>query len=130
MNHKFKLFIGLLTSAMISGIAQAGQGPLNHLETYRQEGIDQVDEQKGQQLWNTTVNERSCTSCHGDNLENAGKHLKTGKIIQPMALSVNGERYQDSAKIEKWFLRNCKWTIGRQCSTQEKADILTWLSNQ
>ena len=130
MTHKFKLLTGLLVAVMISGVAQAGQGPLQHLETYQQKGVDQVNQQQGQLLWNSTVNERSCTNCHGDNLENAGKHLKTGKVIQPMAFSVNAERYQDSKKIEKWFLRNCKWTFGRQCSTQEKADILTWLSSQ
>jgi len=130
MTHKFNLPIGLLASVMISGIAQAGQDPLQHLETYRQNGVDQANEQQGQLLWNSTVNKRSCTNCHGDNPENTGKHLKTGKVIQPMAFSVNAERYQDSRKIEKWFLRNCKWTFGRECSTQEKADILTWLSNQ
>jgi len=130
MIHNLKLTIGLLVSVMISGTAQAGQGPLQHLETYRQMGIDRVDEQNGQLLWYSTVNERSCTSCHGDDPDSAGKHLKTGKVIQPMALSVNPGRYQDARKIEKWFLRNCKWTFGRECDTQEKADILTWLSSQ
>jgi len=47
-----------------------------------------------------------------------------------MALSVSPGRYQDGNKIEKWLLRNCKWTLGRQCSLQEKADLLTWLSSQ
>ena len=130
MTHKLKLSIGLLIAVMLSGFAQAGQQPLQQLQTYRQQGIDQFDAQNGQKLWYSTVNERSCTSCHGDNPANAGKHLKTGKIIQPMALSVNAERYRDAKKIEKWFLRNCKWTLGRECSTQEKADILSWLSSQ
>ncbi len=100
------------------------------MDTYLAQGIDSVDQDKGRQLWNSTVNERSCTTCHGDDLVSIGKHVKTGKIIKPMALSVNAERYQKGKKIEKWFLRNCKWTFGRQCSTQEKADILSWLSNQ
>jgi hypothetical protein len=124
------LTICLLITVMLSATVRAGQDPLQHLQTYRQQGIDQFDEHKGQQLWNLNVNERSCTSCHGDNPAIAGKHVKTGKIIQPMALSVNAERYQDAKKIEKWFLRNCKWTFDRQCSTQEKADILSWLSSQ
>ncbi len=88
---------------------------------------DQVD---GQRLWNSVVNERSCTTCHGDSPAQMGKHVKTGKVIEPMALSVSSERYQDSKKVEKWFLRNCKWTFGRQCSDQEKSNILSWLSNQ
>lgn len=130
MTRKLKLVLGLLVSALISGTAQSGRDTLQHLETYRQTGIDQIDEQNGQRLWYSTVNERSCTSCHGDDPVNSGKHLKTGKVIQPMALSANPMRYQDARKIEKWFLRNCKWTFGRECDTQEKADILTWLSSQ
>jgi len=130
MKHKPTLSICLLMAVMISATARAVQEPPTHLQTYRQQGIDQVDIQNGRQLWNSTVNQRSCTSCHGDNPANAGKHVKTGKAIQPMALSVNAERYRDAKKIEKWFLRNCKWTLGRECSTQEKADILSWLSSQ
>lgn len=130
MTHKLKLSSGLLVSVILSGSVQAGQEPLQQLQTYRQQGIDRFDAQNGQQLWYSNVNERSCTSCHGDNPANTGKHMKTGKIIQPMALTVNAERYQDAKKIEKWFLRNCKWTFGRECSTQEKADILSWLANQ
>jgi hypothetical protein len=130
MKHKPTLTICLLITVMLSGSARAGQDPLRHLQTYRQQGVDQFDAQNGRQLWYSSVNERSCTSCHGDNPANAGKHAKTGKVIQPMALSVNNERYQDAKKIEKWFLRNCKWTFGRECSTQEKADILSWLASQ
>lgn len=108
---KLKPIISLLIVTMISGIALA----------------DQTD---GQRLWNSVVNERSCTSCHGDDPTKIGKHIKTGKIIQPMALSVNGKRFQNQKKVDKWFLRNCKWTFGRECSAQEKADILSWLSKQ
>lgn len=111
MNLEYKQIIVLMTVTLISGAVMADQG-------------------KGRQLWNSVVNERSCTSCHGDDPTQMGKHIKTGKTIQPMALSVNGERYQDDKKVEKWFLRNCKWTFGRQCSAQEKAGILSWLSNQ
>lgn len=94
------------------------------------EPVEQADTAKGKALWNTVVNNRSCTSCHGDHPVNPGRHQKTGKPIKPMALSVNPDRYRDPEKVEKWFLRNCKWTFGRQCSLQEKADILTWLSSQ
>jgi len=51
-------------------------------------------------------------------------------VIDPMALSVNPERYTDPDKIEKWFLRNCKWTLGRECTAQEKGDVLTYLGSQ
>ena len=129
MKHKI-LSICLLTATMLAGTAQAKQDPPRHLQTYRQQGITQFDAQNGRRIWYSSVNERSCTTCHTDNPANLGKHAKTGKAIQPMALSANPERFQDETKIEKWFLRNCKWTLGRECSMQEKADILTWLSSQ
>ena len=43
-----------------------------------------------------------------------------------MAPSVNPKRFTDLKKVEKWFRRNCKWTWGRECNAQEKADILQW----
>lgn len=73
---------------------------------------------------------RSCTSCHTNSLEVRGRHQKTGKLIEPMARSVNPNRLTDRKKINKWFLRNCKWTYGRICTTEEKGDILLWLSDQ
>jgi len=38
--------------------------------------------------------------------------------------------YQNPRKINKWFLRNCEWTLGRACTDQKKANILSWLQNQ
>lgn len=76
------------------------------------------------------VNGRSCTSCHGESLTVPGRHEKTGKLIEPMAPSVNPARLTERRKIDKWFLRNCKWTFGRECTAQEKGDMLVWLSGQ
>lgn len=73
---------------------------------------------------------RNCGSCHGDNHPLKGKHAKSGKVIEPMALSVNPERYTELKKIEKWFKRNCKWAWGRECTAQEKGDLLTYLLQQ
>ena len=89
--------------------------------------------QRGDTLWhrkNTAKDgkERDCTVCHGGDLKKAGKHIKTGKVIDPMAPSVNHKRFTDIDKVEKWFLRNCKWTFGRECTDQEKGDILKYLS--
>ncbi len=100
------------------------------LQTYLQQGAAKANTENGKKLWYDSKNERSCASCHGDTPRWIGRHAKTRKQIQPMAPSVNPERYQDSKKIEKWFLRNCKWTLGRTCTAQEKADILGWLSGQ
>ncbi|HHO68464.1 MAG TPA: DUF1924 domain-containing protein [Gammaproteobacteria bacterium] len=69
---------------------------------------------------------RDCSQCHGDGLRRAGRHQRTRKPIDPMAPSVNPKRFTDLKKVEKWFRRNCKWTWGRECNAQEKADILQW----
>jgi len=128
MSLKQRLALVLMLFA--SSSANATSSPIEQLDNYRQQGVEQTDEKQGRQLWFASANGRSCTSCHNDKPVNIGKHSRTGKLIDPMAPSVNPMRYQNSKKIEKWFLRNCKWTFGRECSLQEKADILTWLAGQ
>ena len=44
-----------------------------------------------------------------------------------MAPSVASGRYTDPGKVEKWFGRNCLWTWGRECTAQEKGDLLEYL---
>lgn len=86
---------------------------------------------EGDRTWHTIEpNDRSCMSCHSESLFVRGRHERTGKVIEPMAPSVNPERLTEVKKIRKWFLRNCKWTFGRECTAQEKGDILLWLSDQ
>ena len=71
--------------------------------------------------------EWSCSSCHTDNPAAQGKHAKTEKIIKPMAPAANPERFTDVAKVEKWFKRNCKDVLERECTAQEKGDVMTYL---
>ena len=130
MNSKSISVAVLLCAVAVSSLAFAAAGRIEHLASYAQQGVDQTHADAGRRLWYATNGERGCTSCHGETPAVSGKHLKTGKTIEPMAPSVNPERYQSAKKIEKWFLRNCKWTFGRECSPQEKADILTWLAGQ
>ncbi len=73
---------------------------------------------------------RQCTTCHTDDLRNEAKHTRTGKLIKPMAPSVNEERLTKIKNIRKWLKRNCKWTLGRECSAQEKGDVLTFIQAQ
>ena len=88
---------------------------------------------RGEKLWNSqfTVSgqQRSCASCHTTDPRQAGKHIRTGKVIQAMAPSVNADRITDQSKINKWFKRNCKWTLGRVCTNQEKGDVLEYLKS-
>jgi hypothetical protein len=100
------------------------------LKEYEKEVGGTFSADSGKQFWYKDNDGRSCTSCHTDSLLVKGRHERTGKIIEPMAPSVNPERLTEVKKINKWFLRNCKWTIGRECTTREKGDILQWLSKQ
>jgi len=69
----------------------------------------------------------ACTQCHGNDLAAAGKHAITGKLIEPMAVRANPQRFTDAAKTEKWFRRNCREVVGRECSAAEKADVIAFL---
>ena len=71
--------------------------------------------------------EWSCASCHGTPPTEAGKHASTGKRIAPMAPAFNAQAFTESAKVDKWFRRNCKDVVSRECSATEKADVLAYL---
>lgn len=73
---------------------------------------------------------RSCATCHGRDLTRGGRHAKTGKTIEPMAPSVNPQRLTDRKKVDKWLLRNCNWTLGRECTATEKADFISYIKTQ
>ena len=71
--------------------------------------------------------EWSCASCHGTPPTSAGKHASTGKAIDPLAPAFNPRAFTDSAKVDKWFRRNCKDVLSRECTAAEKADVLAYL---
>ena len=72
-------------------------------------------------------NADSCTVCHTDNAKAVGSHVKTNKVIDPLAPVAQKDRFTDPAKVEKWFKRNCNDVLGRACSAQEKADFTAYM---
>jgi len=122
------LSLGLLGFTLPSPADEAVIAGL--MERYRAAGAAQPDAARGEALWKQKHGDRSCETCHGSDLTRPGQHARTGKRIEAMAPSVNPQRLTKARKIEKWFLRNCKWTLGRECSAREKADILVWLKQQ
>jgi len=70
----------------------------------------------------------SCTTCHSKDPTQIGE-TRAGKVIEPMAISTNPERYRSLKKVEKWFRRNCKSVLGRECNATEKGDFLTFMKN-
>lgn len=82
----------------------------------------------GKKLYTTQgPNQVSCASCHTDSPKNVGKHAKTNKAIDPLAPSVNAQRFTDAAKVEKWLKRNCNDALARACTTQEKGDFMAYV---
>lgn len=67
----------------------------------------------------------SCTSCHTDNIKQFGQ-TRVGKQIEPMAVSVNPDRFTDPETVAKWFRRNCNSVVGRECTPLEKGNFLAY----
>ena len=100
------------------------------LKQYQKQGALQFAAASAESLWTRPFpdaksgEKRRCSQCHSEDLRRNGKHAVTGKVIEPLAPSANPKRLTDPEHIEKWFLRNCKWTMGRECTPQEKGDFL------
>jgi Tfp pilus assembly protein PilX len=121
----------VIASLFAVGAAQAATVD-ERLAEYQRQGAKNFSAQAGEALWNKEFpaadgKPRSCATCHGRNLGETGKHAETGKAIEPMRPAANAKRLTDAKHIEKWFLRNCKWTYGRECTPQEKGDFLVFI---
>jgi hypothetical protein len=116
-----------------SGTGMATPAVDTLLDSYRQQGATSFNAEAGQAFWTRKFNPpganqaRQCATCHTADPRNRGKHARTGKPIEPLAPSVNRKRFSEVREIRKWFYRNCKWTLGRECTPQEKGDLLVWL---
>jgi len=121
----------VLVAALLAGSASPGlqADPVTGLQNlYRDQGAGPFLSGSGETLWNSRQYQgRRCADCHGADLRQPGRHQRTNKPIEPMAPSVASGRYTDAEKVEKWFKRNCKWTWGRECTPQQKGDLLEYL---
>ena len=68
----------------------------------------------------------SCASCHTADPRARGL-TPAGKVVEPLAPSANPDRLTDGRDVEKWFKRNCKQVLGRECSAAEKGHFITFL---
>jgi cytochrome c553 len=134
---KTNILIIVLLTSLPTSFALADTKTVNELlQAYATQGAITADVEEGRQMWQKIFkgkdefSERSCASCHTQDLTATGKHVKTNKEIKPMAPSVNRERLSNSKKVEKWFKRNCKWTLSRECTAQEKVNFLLYIDNQ
>jgi hypothetical protein len=123
------MFLKLLSGFVLMGMALAVSAvtPQDLLKPYEAQS-GKANSARGEQFFNTKHGkEWSCASCHENPPNHDTKHIVTGKVIKPLAPSANPARFTDEVKAEKWFKRNCNDVLGRDCTTQEKADVLSWL---
>lgn len=67
-----------------------------------------------------------CSGCHTADPRATGR-TRANKDILPLAPAINPQRFTDPAHVEKWFLRNCRDVLERDCTAQEKGDFITYL---
>ncbi len=68
----------------------------------------------------------SCATCHTADPRQRGT-TPAGKLVDPLAPSANPVRLTDRREVEKWFKRNCKQVMGRECTAAEKGHFVTYL---
>ena len=124
---------GAIAMAAVVNVAYA-ETPQNFLDTFAQEAKTQdpafkgFSAKAGEAFYkNKHGGDWSCSSCHTDNPAAEGKHTVTGKLIQPLSPNANPARFTDAAKVNKWFKRNCNDVLKRECTPEEKGNLLTYL---
>jgi len=126
---------GVLTFSVGAMVAAAhAETPQNFLDTFAQEakaqnpGFKGFSAKSGEVFYkNKHGGDWSCSSCHTDNPAAEGKHAVTGKLIQPLSPNANAARFTDAGKVNKWFKRNCNDVLKRECTPEEKGNLLTYL---
>ena len=122
MLHKF---FALLLLASLQAMAAT---PAELLAGYTAQAGQPANAAKGEAFFKASHGQEwQCSSCHGKSPMTGGRHASTDKAIDPLAPAANAKRFTDSAKADKWFRRNCKDVLARDCSAAEKADVLAWL---
>ena len=115
--------MGLCQSAIAASPAQI-------LARLQDEASASGSAERGKQFYLAKVSgtkAESCSTCHTPDPKASGRHVRTHKEIAPLAPSVNPQRFTDTAKVEKWFRRNCNEVLNRACTPQEKVDFVTYL---
>jgi cytochrome c553 len=103
------------------------------LDRYRAEGAGPFSAVAGQALWTRGFPDpnggaaRSCARCHTRDPRAWGRHAVSGKRIEPMKPAVNRERLSDASFVERWLRKSCLWTLRRECTAQEKGDLLRFI---
>jgi cytochrome c553 len=119
---------GLLCCVGLHAPASAADtSPTLELARWQQQAQAVANAARGQAIWTRQQGEWSCASCHGAPPVRDSRHASTHKHIAALAPAYNPQRLTDQAKVDKWFRRNCKDVFSRECTAQEKADVIAYL---
>lgn len=125
---KTNILTVFLAGLVVSAAQAADTTPQAQLEKWAAAAGRAGDASKGDLVFNQKHGDVwSCASCHNSPPTSAGKHASTSKPIKPLAPAFNTEAFTDTAKIDKWFKRNCRDVMKRECTPEEKVDVLAYL---
>jgi mono/diheme cytochrome c family protein len=128
MRATAKTLASVICCGLLAFTAAQASTPPAELQRWEQASGQAGNAARGQAFFGQRFGgEWSCASCHGQPPVRDGKHASTGKKISPLAPAFNAERFTDSAKTDKWFKRNCKDVLSRECTAPEKADVMAYL---
>ncbi|MDP2264188.1 MAG: DUF1924 domain-containing protein [Hydrogenophaga sp.] len=131
MNFHFPSLHGLTAAVLLGLAATAHAGdttPAAQLQRWNAEAGAPGVAARGQVFFQSRHGgEWSCASCHGALPTAQGQHANTSKAIAALAPAFNARSLTDAAKADKWFRRNCKDVLARECTAIEKADVLAFL---
>ncbi|MDR0234008.1 MAG: DUF1924 domain-containing protein [Zoogloeaceae bacterium] len=129
MNHKILTTSAFLCALLASAPVWSGDTtPEAELQKWNREAGQAGRADRGEAFFTRKHGyEWSCASCHNNPPTTTGKHAGTGKTVKPLAPVANPKSLTDQAKVDKWFRRNCKDVLKRECTPMEKADVLAWL---
>lgn len=118
----------IVGAGLVAAAHAADTSPAQQLERFSAQAGAPGQPERGRVLFTTRQGgEWSCASCHGNPPTAPGKHAGTGKAIEPLAPAANPKAFTDTAKVDKWLRRNCNDVLKRECSADEKADLLAYL---
>ena len=119
----------IAASALALPTAQAAT-PAELLAGYNAQAGSPGSPERGQQFFTASRKNdlnMNCASCHGSVPTGNGRNELSEKRITPLAPAFNPTRFTDLKKVDGWFQTNCKDVLRRDCTAQEKADVLAWL---
>lgn len=122
----FVRIVMLLGCAALSTTIAHGGTPQDLLQTWRAEARAQSPQfagfsaERGTSLYLAQPADWSCSTCHTNDPRGGGRHVVTSKPIKPLSPLANPARFSDAAKVEKWFKRNCRDVLKRECTVVEE----------